>query len=631
MKYAKRLGAILLALLLTAAAVCGTVSTAAVCGTVSTAYAADEPDGYVVMSVEKLTLGQGFIMEPQRVPYYAGENLAQVLDRALTGLGRTYENTGSLTDGFYLAAVEDPNRPSIGTTIPSYILDMWAAVKAADPSTKAIAHTDTSAPDYLGEFDYYMQSGWMYSVNNSFPTVGAAAANAANGLVVRWQFSLIGLGGDLGGGGTTAAGNVEHMNRTELYTVLAAVRANKYLMEDETVKAAYDKALELSRDITMNAEDVQPYLDTMNKALGDNQITEVKLSANESGVRSYAYGTTLEEVSQGLPTYLLATIDGENKIITDVTWALDSEFGAPGTYQFRPVLPEKYSRYTLTAELPMMRVTVLPPTGDMNGDALLDVRDISRMAASAGRTDRAICDLDDSGTVAWNDFRLLLNTLGDSVLDTNGAPETVLAVDFDKTSYQKGDTAIATIRTPEASFDTFSTLLTYDADKLAFQSLRLTEPLMETAMLETEGGLRFGGASLEGAAQSDVIATVTFTVLADGPAEAQTAPEQTALLLNGYYVNVAATDLMALLAMPEVVLYGDLNGDGEIDITDAGLLIQYCNGMRELTEEQLAAADLNDDGEASLADAALLVQYCNGLINSFPVSINDRKFVLGGD
>lgn len=622
MKYAKRLGAILLALLLTAAAVCGTVSTA---------YAADEPDGYVVMSVEKLTLGQGFIMEPQRVPYYAGENLAQVLDRALTSIGREYEYTRSLEDGFYLAAVEDPDRPSIGTTIPSYILDMWAAAKAVSPNIKPIAHTDTSDPDFLGEFDYYSQSGWMISVNNSFPPVGAAAISAADGLVVRWQFSLIGLGGDLGGGGTTAAGNVEHMNRTELYTVLAAVRADKYLMEDETVKAAYDKALELSRDITMNAEDVQTYLDTMKKALGDNQITEVKLSANESGVRSYAYGTTLEEASQGLPTYLLATIDGENKIITDVTWALDSEFGAPGTYQFRPVLPEKYSRCTLTAELPMMRVTVLPPTGDMNGDALLDVRDISRMAASAGRTDRAICDLDDSGTVAWNDFRLLLNTLGDSVLDTNGAPETVLAVDFDKTSYQKGDTAIATIRTPEASFDTFSTVLTYDADKLAFQSLRLTEPLMETAMLETEGGLRFGGASLEGAAQSDVIATATFTVLADGPAKAQTAPEQTALLLSGYYVNVSATDRMALLAMPEVVLYGDLNGDGEIDITDAGLLIQYCNGMRELTEEQLAAADLNDDGEASLADAALLVQYCNGLINSFPVSINDRKFVLGGD
>lgn len=623
MTKAKRLGAILLALLLT-------VST--LWGTASTAYAADEPDGYVVMSVEKLTLGQGFITEPQRVPYYKGENLAKVLDRALTSIGREYEYTRSLEDGFYLAAVEDPNRPSIGTTIPSYILDMWAAAKAVSPNIKAIAHTDTSDPDFLGEFDYYSQSGWMISVNNSFPPVGAAAISAADGLVVRWQFSLIGLGGDLGGGGTTAAGNVEHMNRTELYTVLAAVRADKYLMEDETVKAAYDKALELSRDITMNAEDVQTYLNTMKKALGDNQITEVKLSANESGVRSYAYGTTLEEASQGLPTYLLTTIDGENKIITDVTWALDSEFGAPGTYQFRPVLPEKYSRYTLTAELPMMRVTVLPPTGDMNGDALLDVRDISRMAASAGRTDRAICDLDDSGTVAWNDFRLLLNTLGDSVLEINGAPETVLAVDFDKTSYQKGDTAIATIRTPpEASFDTFSTLLTYEADKLAFQSLRLTEPLMETAMLETEGGLRFGGASLEGAAQSGVIATVAFTVLADGPAEAQTAPEQTALLLSGYYVNVSATDRMALLAMPEVVLYGDLNGDGELNMFDAALLIRYYNGLQELTERQMIISDVNGDGEVDMHDVILLIQYCNGLINSFPVSINNQKFVLGGD
>ena len=126
MKYAKRLGAILLALLLT-------VST--LWGTVSTAYAADGPDGYVVMSVEKLTLGQGFIMEPQRVPYYKGENLAKVLDRALTSIGREYEYTRSLEDGFYLAAVEDPNRPSIGTTIPSYILDMWAAacLKTATP------------------------------------------------------------------------------------------------------------------------------------------------------------------------------------------------------------------------------------------------------------------------------------------------------------------------------------------------------------------------------------------------------------------------------------------------------------------------------------------------------------------
>ena len=624
MRHTKRFGAILLALLL---------AVSVLCGTASTAYADNEPDGYVVVSVEKLTLGQGFILEPQRVPYYAGENLAQVLDRALASVGRGYQYARSLTDGFYLSAVEDPNRPSIADTIPAYIRNMWAAAKAANPGTKPIAYTDTNEPEYLGEFDYYDQSGWMYSLNDNFPPVGASATSAADGLVVRWQFTLIGLGGDLGGGGTTAAGSVSHMNRTELYTVLAAVRADEHLMADGTVRAAYDKALELSCDITVEKETVQPYLDVMKKALGDNQITEVKLPTGESGVRTYAYGTMLEEASQGLPSYLLATVDGASKVITDVTWVLDTEFGTPGTYQFRPVLPEKYGRYTLTAELPMMQVTILPPTGDMNGDALLDVRDISRMAASAGRTDRPLCDLDVSGITSWNDFRLLLNILGDSVLDTTDAPKTALAVEFDKNNYAAGDTATATIRAaaPEVSFDACSVLLAYDADMLKFQSLQLAEPLLETAVQDTADGLRFGGASLEGAVTNGVIAEVQFTVLAslaDGEAEAAADPEHTALLFSGYYLNTAE---LTTLAMPEAALYGDISGDGEISVDDAVLLAMYCNGQKMLTDEQLACADLNGDGKISLIDAALLIQYCNGLIDSFPVSINDQKIVQGGD
>ena len=95
-------------------------------------------------------------------------------------------------------------------------------------------------------------------------------------------------------------------------------------------------------------------------------------------------------------------------------------------------------------------------------------------------------------------------------------------------------------------------------------------------------------------------------------------------------MNVSAADLTTL-TLPEVVLYGDLNGDGEISVDDAVLLAMYCNGQKMLTDEQLACADLNGDGKISLIDAALLIQYCNGLIDSFPVSINDQKSVLGGD
>ena len=65
------------------------------------------------------------------------------------------------------------------------------------------------------------------------------------------------------------------------------------------------------------------------------------------------------------------------------------------------------------------------------------------------------------------------------------------------------------------------------------------------------------------------------------------------------------------------VKLGDLNGDGEVDITDAGILVQYCNDVIELTSDQLQAADLNGDSEVDITDAGILVQFCNDLITEF--------------
>ena len=48
-------------------------------------------------------------------------------------------------------------------------------------------------PDYLGEFDYSQQSGWMYSIN------GAFEMRPREGQTLRWQFSIVGLWRDLGG------------------------------------------------------------------------------------------------------------------------------------------------------------------------------------------------------------------------------------------------------------------------------------------------------------------------------------------------------------------------------------------------------------------------------------------------
>ena len=616
----KRIGAVLLSLLL---------ALLSIGGAATRAYAADEPAGYLVMSIEKLTLGQGFILEPQRIPYYEGENLAQVLDRALRQIGRDYEKAGKLTSGFYLSSIQDPNRPSIEDTMPDYIKEMYEKMAAADSSTPAFSYTDTTDPDYLGEFDYNYQSGWMYTVGGAFPPVGAADVAAANGQVVRWQFTLVGLGGDLGGAGSTAAGSHQLMNRTELYTVLASVRADANLMADKPTREAYDKAIALCADLTTEKSAVEPYLDTLKKALGGNQISALSLPSQESGVRTCAYGTEMDTLLSGMPTYLLSTIDGASRIITDVTWTTDSRFGVPGTYQFRPILPEKYGSFTLTAELPVIAVTVMPPDGDVTGDAIRDVRDVSRMASDAGRTDRPLCDLDDSGTVSWNDFRLLVQRLGEDALCADGAPGAALDVTFDKAVYAAGETATAIVRAPDAVFDTYSIRLRYDTQLLALSSVTPAEPFLETAAVETADGLRFGGASLEGAKQYGIAAAVTFTVLADGAAAAEVVPEETALLAGGYYLSTAAD--MALLTMAGKPVWGDINGNGQLDQDDIDTVIRYYRGDVSLTDAQLLLSDVDGDGETGFRDILLMIRYRHGLIDAFPVEIDDPKFVIGGE
>lgn len=187
------------------------------------------PKGYkTAPGVEKLTIGLGFIFGPQRVPYYKGETLAQMLVRTMEAEEREVRYTGTMTDGFYLAQLYDPGRPGIAGTVPTYIRDMWRALYDAKPdTTPVIENTDTEEPDYLR-----------------------------------------------------------------------------------------------------------------------------------------------------------ATVDGKCKILTGITeWRVDRVFGAPGTYAFTPVLPERYKNYTVVCDYPTIQVTVLPPAGDMNGDGAVSIADAELLAA----------------------------------------------------------------------------------------------------------------------------------------------------------------------------------------------------------------------------------------------------------
>ena len=66
------------------------------------------------------------------------------------------------------------------------------------------------------------------------------------------------------------------------------------------------------------------------------------------------------------------------------------------------------------------------------------------------------------------------------------------------------------------------------------------------------------------------------------------------------------------------VLLGDVNGDGDVDTTDAYLIVMYYNEKLDLTEEQLLAADVDGNGEVDTTDAYYIVMYYNEKIDSFP-------------
>ena len=65
-------------------------------------------------------------------------------------------------------------------------------------------------------------------------------------------------------------------------------------------------------------------------------------------------------------------------------------------------------------------------------------------------------------------------------------------------------------------------------------------------------------------------------------------------------------------------MLGDVDGNGEIDTTDAYLIVMYYNERMDLDEAQLLAADADGSGEVDTTDAYYIVMYYNERIDNFP-------------
>ncbi|MBO3443390.1 DUF4430 domain-containing protein [Clostridium sp. CCUG 7971] len=215
----------------------------------------NEPKGHVIVSVEKFTLGLGYIKDPVKVPFYEGDNNADILTRLL-GYGN-YKNMGDIESSFYLSKVKDNDTRT--PNVPQYILDKCGEIGEREEA------------NWLGEFDYTFMSGWMYVVNNSFPNVGASGCIPKDGDVIRWQFTTYGYGADIGGDGFGAGEPfVKIANKDSLTREVAEINSapNKAeLLDKKEVKDAYDNAYKVLEVVDIAQSKVDVALKELKEAL----------------------------------------------------------------------------------------------------------------------------------------------------------------------------------------------------------------------------------------------------------------------------------------------------------------------------------------------------------------------------
>lgn len=86
--------------------------------------------------------------------------------------------------------------------------------------------------------------------------------------------------------------------------------------------------------------------------------------------------------------------------------------------------------------------------------------------------------------------------------------------------------------------------------------------------------------------------------------------ENTGVIATGNKLAVYAND--TLVATKEIVIYGDLSGDGKINALDAIKLNKYTIGTTTISGCYLVAADVSGDGKSNALDAIIINRYTIG-------------------
>lgn len=210
-------------------------------------------DGHITISIEKFTLGRGYLLEPTVIPFEEGDTVADALISVLGDGNYQSSGSGSL---LYIKSMKDESTAK--PNFPQYILN--AVEKESKQSELDLVQKGHTKTGWLSEFDYYLASGWMITSNNYFINRSAGAWPLHDGDVIRWQFTVFGTGADLGTSmDSEHSPIIEAANKDALTAAIAQLNAGgqkEEKLKDETFKRYYDNAMFILTCMTSSQEQV---------------------------------------------------------------------------------------------------------------------------------------------------------------------------------------------------------------------------------------------------------------------------------------------------------------------------------------------------------------------------------------
>ena len=286
---------------------------------------AQETNKTVTFSVEKFTIGQGYVVEPVSVEVSDDMTISDVFEKVMNEKGIKY--TGSKNNGYlYLQSIENADTGIIDISEEIAKMPSYESSYEYEGETYTISYSapsnekndgNTQPNNGLGEYSYNSMAGWTISVNGDNNNGNLTPSDIVkNGDVIRYQFSVYGWGADVGLSNYAGMEPLKVADKTTLTKELAKINKNKAVwMNNENVKTAYEHAIKVATKLMATQDEVDEVVAELKKA--ENETTTVQDATTvqpTTTIQPTTAETTVQATTTEIQTLGKATVSSVKKV-----------------------------------------------------------------------------------------------------------------------------------------------------------------------------------------------------------------------------------------------------------------------------------------------------------------------------